>query len=107
MSYGSLKYVLNTLTIDANTLCPPFLLMFKIFNYNVYNFLVHSGASVNIMPLSVAKKINEKWDKIDAQIIQLDKNLVHAINKLINLLILLSSEQRVHQCINIVIVDIV
>lgn len=62
-SYGSLKYVLNNLTMDANTLCPPFLLTFEIFNFNVHNFLVDSGASVNIMPLFVSKKINEKWDK--------------------------------------------
>jgi len=42
---------------------------FEIFNYNVHNCLVDFGASVNVIPLSVAKKINEKWDKTDAQII--------------------------------------
>ena len=68
-SFGSLEYVVNVVTLDANTLYPPFLLTFENFNYNVHNCLVDSGASVNIMPLSVAKKINAKWDKIDAQII--------------------------------------
>ena len=39
---------------------PLFLLTFEIFNHNVHKFLVDSGASINIMPLSVCKKINEK-----------------------------------------------
>ena len=37
---------------------PPFLLNFEIFNHNVHNCLVDSGASVNVMPLSVCKNIN-------------------------------------------------
>ena len=37
---------------------PPFLLTFEIFNHNVHNYLVDSRASVNVMPLSVCKKIN-------------------------------------------------
>ena len=38
---------------------PPFLLTFEIFNHNVHNCLVDSGASVNVMPISVCKK--DKW----------------------------------------------
>ena len=37
---------------------PPFILMFEIFNHNVHNFLVDSGASVNVMSLSVCMRIN-------------------------------------------------
>ena len=37
---------------------PPFLLTFEIFNHNVHNCLVDSGASVNVMLLSVCKRIN-------------------------------------------------
>ena len=37
---------------------PPFLLTFEIFNHNVHNFLVDSGASINVMPISVCKRIN-------------------------------------------------
>ena len=36
----------------------PFILTFEIFNHNVHNYLVDSGASVNVMLLSVCKKIN-------------------------------------------------
>ena len=32
---------------------PAFLLTYEIFNYNVHNCLVDSGASVNVMPLSI------------------------------------------------------
>ena len=39
---------------------PQFLPTFEIFNHNVHNYLVDSGASVNVMPLSVYKKINGK-----------------------------------------------
>ena len=34
---------------------PPFLLTFEIFNHNVHNCLVDSGASVNVMPLRSTK----------------------------------------------------
>ena len=36
----------------------PFLLSFEIFNHNVHNSLVDSGASSNVMPLSICRKIN-------------------------------------------------
>lgn len=63
MSFSSLEFVLNTLTIDEDKICLHFLLTFEIFNSNVNDCLVDSGASVNIIPLSVAKKINTKWGK--------------------------------------------
>ena len=37
---------------------PPFLLTLEILNHNVHNCLVDSGSAVNVMPLSVCKKIN-------------------------------------------------
>lgn len=58
---------------------------------------------MNVIPLYIAKKINAKWDKKDAQIIRLDKTHVHAIAELIDVIIQLSSDGRVHQCFNIVI----
>jgi hypothetical protein len=36
----------------------PFLLTFEIFNRNVHNCLVNSGASSNVMPYSVYKNLN-------------------------------------------------
>lgn len=80
--------------------------MFYIFNYNVHNYLVDFGASTNIMPLSVAQKINTKWKNIDARIIQLDRSLVQEIGELNNVIIHFSLDHRVHQLFNIIIVDI-
>ena len=37
---------------------PSFLLTFDILNHNVHNYLVDSRSAVNVMPLSVCKKIN-------------------------------------------------
>ena len=37
---------------------PPFLLTIEIFNHNVHNCLVDSGASINVIPILVCKRIN-------------------------------------------------
>ena len=37
---------------------PPFLLTFEIFNQNVHNCLIDSGASLNVMLYFVCKKLN-------------------------------------------------
>ena len=37
---------------------PPFLLTFEIFNHNMHNCLIDSRASINVMPLSVCRRIN-------------------------------------------------
>ena len=36
---------------------PPFLLSIKIYWKNIYNFLIDSGASCNVMPLLIVKKL--------------------------------------------------
>ena len=48
---------------------PPFLLTFEIFNMNVSNCMVDSGASTNVMTFSVAKKLNAKIQKYEIKII--------------------------------------
>jgi hypothetical protein len=47
----------------SNSHTPPFILTFEIFYKNVYNYLVDFGASLNIMPYSVCKKINVEPQK--------------------------------------------
>jgi hypothetical protein len=51
---------------------PPFLLTLEIFNRNVHNCMVDSGASSNVMPWSVCQKINAKVEPSSLKIIQLD-----------------------------------
>ena len=48
---------------------PPFLLTFDIFNRNVHNCLVDSGASSNVMPYSVCKKLNAQPNMCKTNII--------------------------------------
>ena len=68
-SSGPLELIFNVATLEANTYFTPFLLTFEIFNYNFHNCLVDFGASVNLIPLSVANKINFNWGKIEEKII--------------------------------------
>jgi len=80
--------------------------MFEIFNYNMHNFLFDACASTNVMPLSVCKKLNIQPEKTDAKIIYLDRSQIPAFKELNNVIISLSFDSRVHQCIDIVVVDI-
>jgi hypothetical protein len=84
----------------------PFLLTFEIFNRNVHNCMVDSGASSNVMPLSVCQKINAKVQPSSLKIIQLDRMNVKVIDELKNVLVRLSSNPKVHQIIDIIVVDI-
>lgn len=59
-SSSFLESVVNSLILEANTLFPQFLLIFENFNYNFHNFLVNSDASMKVIPLYVAKKVNAK-----------------------------------------------
>lgn len=102
-SSSSLEFVVNSLTLEAKILCTLFLLTFEIFNYNIQNCLVDFGSSINLISLSIENKINAKWRKINAQIIQLDWSLVQDIGDLKNVLIRLSKYDQFHQCINILI----
>jgi ribonuclease HI len=85
---------------------PPFLLTFEIFNINVHNCMVDSGASSNVMPWSVCQKINAEVEPSSLKIIQLDRTNVKVMGELKNVLIRLSSNPKVHQFIDIIVVDI-
>ena len=85
---------------------PPFLLTFEIFNMNVHNCMVESGASSNVMPLSMCKKLNATWETCPIQIVQLDRSKVKVVGRLRNVLLRLSADPWIHQTIDIVIADI-
>jgi hypothetical protein len=85
---------------------PPFLLTFEIFNRNVHNCMVDSSASSNVMPWSVCEKINAEVQPSILKIIQLDRTSVKVIGEVKNVLIRLSSNPKVHQVIDIIVVDI-
>ena len=85
---------------------PPFLLTFDIFNINAHNCLVDSGASSNVMPYLVCKKLNAHPNIFKKKIIQLDGSRVKVMGELKDVLICLSSNSKVHQTIDVIVVVI-
>jgi len=83
----------------------PFFLTFENFNINVHNCMVDYGASSNVIPLSVCQKSNAEVKPSDLKIIQIDKTNVKVISELKNVLIKFSSNPKVHQVIDIIVVD--
>jgi hypothetical protein len=68
--------------------------------------MVDSGTSSNVMPLSVCQKINAEVQPSSLKIIQLDQTNVKVISELKDVLVRLSSNPKVHQIIDIIVVDI-
>ena len=68
--------------------------------------MVELGASSNVMPISVCKKLNATWETCPIQIVQLDRSKVKFVGRLRNVLLRLSGDPRIHQTIDIVIADI-
>ena len=66
---------------------PPFLLTFEIFNINVHNCLVDSGASSNVMYYSVCKKLNAQPKICKTNIIRLDLSRVKVMGELKDVMI--------------------
>ena len=72
----------------------------------MHNYLVDLGASVNVMPLSVCKKINAQPKPSTWKFIQLDRTNLKVIGEMEDVLIRLSSNDKVWQLIDIVVADI-
>ena len=64
---------------------PPFLLTFDIFNRNVHNYWIYLGASLNVIPYLVCKKLNAQ-PKI-CRTIQLDRLHVKVMGDLKDVMI--------------------
>ena len=85
---------------------PPFLLTYEIYNKNVHNCLIDSGASSNIMPKSVCAKLNITPQSSLVHIIQLDRTRVEVLGELKSVTIRLSSNPKVVQIIDILVAEI-
>jgi hypothetical protein len=98
----------NAFSIDKKRkpFVPPFLLTFEVFNINLHNCLVDRGASSNVMPLSICKKLNTVLLKSDKHIIQLDINRVKVIGELKDVMIKMATHRKFVQVIDIIVVDI-
>jgi len=63
----------------SKSMTPPFHITFEIFNMNVHNCLVDSGASSIVMPYIVAKRLRAIPKKTGMRIMQLDRTNVKVI----------------------------
>jgi len=89
-----------------NPFVPSFLLTFEVFNKNLHNYLVESGESSNVMPLSICKKLNIVPLKSDKHVIQLDRTQVKVMGELIDVIIRIMTHPKFVQVIDIIVVDI-
>jgi len=85
---------------------PPFFITFEVFNRNVHNCMVDLGASSNVMPFKVCERLNINLEESYIQIIHLDMARVKVIGELKNVLIRMSSNPKIHQTIDIILVYI-
>jgi hypothetical protein len=85
---------------------PPFLLTFEVFNINLHNCLVDSGASSNVMSFSICKKLNAILLKSDKNVIQIEKTLEKFIGELKDVMIIMDTHPKFVQVIDIIVVDI-
>ena len=72
----------------------------------MHNFLLNSGASSNVMPYSVCKKLNTEPLMSKTKIIQLYRSHVKVFGEIKDVVIHLVSNSKVHQTIDIIVVDI-
>jgi hypothetical protein len=102
------KPTVNTCSEDkkGKPFVPPFLLTFEVFNRNLHNCLVDSGASSNVMPLSICKKLNVVPLKSDKHVIQLDRTQVKVMGELKDVMIRIATHPKFVQVIDIIVVDI-
>ena len=61
---------------------------------------------MNVMPLTVCKKINGKPKPTDWEVTQLDRTNVKVVGEMENVLIRLSANNKICQFIDIVVADI-
>ena len=72
----------------------------------MHNCLVDSGASANVVPLSVCKRINGQPKPSNGKIIQLDRKTIKVVGETKDMLIRLSADEIVCQFIGIMVFGI-
>ena len=82
-----------------------FYYILRLSTINVHNCLVVSGASSNVMPLSVCRKINGQPTPSSCKMIQFKRSIVKVVGEMKNVLIQLSVDERVFLFIDIMGVD--
>jgi hypothetical protein len=106
--YSANKPTVNTYTNDRKErpFVPPFLLTFEVFNKNLHNYLVDSGASSDVMPVVVCNKLGIVPLKSDKHVIQLEQTQVKVMGELKEVMIRIETHPNFVQVIDIIVVDI-
>lgn len=73
---------MNASLYKGKTWTPPFLLSLRIFENNLHNDLLDSGASDYVVPFSICKKLGLNPVQTHKKVIQLDKTKVNAVGEL-------------------------
>jgi hypothetical protein len=109
----SLKDLISKPTMNAfsedkkgNPFVPPFLLKFEVFNINLHNCLVNLGASYNVIPLYICKKLNSFPLKSDKHVIQLDITQVKFMGELKYVMFRMATHPKFVQVTDIIVVYI-
>jgi hypothetical protein len=107
-TYLERKPTINTYSEGRkeNPFVPPFLLTFKVFNRNLHNCLVDSGASSNVIPLAICNKLGDFPLISDKHVIQLDKTQVKVMGELKDVMIRIVTHPNFVQIIDVIVVDI-
>ena len=85
---------------------PPFLLSICIFGKNLHNCLIDSGASCNVMLLTIYQRLGAVPQPMSRVVIQLDKTKVKVIGILKDVCIQLTTNPKIQDIIDIHVVDI-
>lgn len=84
----------------------PFLLLVRIFGKLIHNYLIDSGASSNIMPLIIFRRVEVTPLGSNKRVTQLDKVELSVIGELHNIHMQLASDPRMEHMVDISVVDV-
>ena len=68
--------------------------------------MIDSGASSNVMPVSVCINLNATWESFPTEIVQLDRSRVKVLGELKDIMLTLSVDPIICQKVDIVVVDV-
>jgi len=74
---------------------PPFLLTMTIFGNNLYKCLIYLGASANVIPIGICKKLKLSPIKSDKIMVELDNLELRVMGELLSMHMQLASKPRV------------
>ena len=78
----AIAYKTSLIGKNSNSTTPLFLLTFDIFNRNIHNCMVDSGASSNFIPFPVCRRLNAKFTPCETQITQLYHSNVKVLGEM-------------------------